>query len=198
MDSDDTKKKEKEDPAISKEYIISDEDRKAEIEDVSIDDKNFPDANFRKIVKEEFDNNKNDVLDKEEIINARKIDLIEIDNGEEVESVEGMEKLSFLEDASLGYSKISEIDVSKNTNLRKLSLAGTKVSNLDTSNNQLLWYLDFTGTNVSSIDLTKNPKLEQIHGFESKIKEIDVSKNPELLRLDVCRTAISKLSLIHI
>lgn len=193
MDSDDTKKKEKEDPAISKEYIISDEDRKAEIEDVSIDDKNFPDANFRKIVKEEFDNNKNDVLDKEEIINARKIDLIEIDNGEEVESVEGMEKLSFLEDASLGYSKISEIDVSKNTNLRKLSLAGTKVSNLDTSNNQLLWYLDFTGTNVSSIDLTKNPKLEQIHGFESKIKEIDVSKNPELLRLDVCRTAISKI-----
>ena len=184
---------EKEDPAISKEYIISDEDRKAEIEDVSIDDKNFPDANFRKIVKEEFDNNKNDVLDKEEIINARKIDLIEIDNGEEVESVEGMEKLSFLEDASLGYSKISEIDVSKNTNLRKLSLAGTKVSNLDTSNNQLLWYLDFTGTNVSSIDLTKNPKLEQIHGFESKIKEIDVSKNPELLRLDVCRTAISKI-----
>lgn len=166
---------EKEDPAISKEYIISDEDRKAEIEDVSIDDKNFPDANFRKIVKEEFDNNKNDVLDKEEIINARKIDLIEIDNGEEVESVEGMEKLSFLEDASLGYSKISEIDVSKNTNLRKLSLAGTKVSNLDTSNNQLLWYLDFTGTNVSSIDLTKNPKLEQIHGFDSKIKEIDVS-----------------------
>lgn len=184
---------EKEDPAISKEYIISDEDRKAEIEDVSIDDKNFPDANFRKIVKEEFDNNKNDVLDKEEIINARKIDLIEIDNGEEVESVEGMEKLSFLEDASLGYSKISEIDVSKNTNLRKLSLAGTKVSNLDTSNNQLLWYLDFTGTNVSSIDLTKNPKLEQIHGFDSKIKEIDVSKNPELLRLDVCRTAISKI-----
>lgn len=184
---------EKEDPAISKEYIISDEDRKAEIEDVSIDDKNFPDANFRKIVKEEFDNNKNDVLDKEEIINARKIDLIEIDNGEEVESVEGMEKLSFLEDASLGYSKISEIDVSKNTNLRKLSLAGTKVSNLDTSNNQLLWYLDFTGTNVSSIDLTKNPKLEQIHGFDSKIKEIDVSQNPELLRLDVCRTAISKI-----
>ncbi len=184
---------EKEDPAISKEYIISDEDRKAEIEDVSIDDKNFPDANFRKIVKEEFDNNKNDVLDKEEIINARKIDLIEIDNGEEVESVEGMEKLSFLEDASLGYSKISEIDVSKNTNLRKLSLAGTKVSNLDTSNNQLLWYLDFTGTNVSSIDLTKNPKLEQIHGFDSKIKEIDVSKNPELRRLDVCRTAISKI-----
>lgn len=193
MDSDDTKKKEKEDPAISKEYIISDEDRKAEIEDVSIDDKNFPDVNFRKIVKEEFDNNKNDVLDKEEIINARKIDLIEIDNGEEVESVEGMEKLSFLEDASLGYSKISEIDVSKNTNLRKLSLAGTKVSNLDTSNNQLLWYLDFTGTNVSSIDLTKNPKLEQIHGFDSKIKEIDVSQNPELLRLDVCRTAISKI-----
>lgn len=184
---------EKEDPAISKEYIISDEDRKAEIEDVSIDDKNFPDANFRKIVKEEFDNNKNDVLDKEEIINARKIDLIEIDNGEEVESVEGMEKLSFLEDASLGYSKISEIDVSKNTSLRKLSLAGTKVSNLDTSNNQLLWYLDFTGTNVSSIDLTKNPKLEQIHGFDSKIKEIDVSQNPELLRLDVCRTAISKI-----
>lgn len=183
----------KEDPAISKEYIISDEDRKAGIEDVSIDDKNFPDENFRKVVKEEFDSNKNDVLDKDEIINARKIDLIESDNGTEVKSVEGIEKLSFLEDASLGYSEISEIDISKNLNLRRLSLASTKVSNLDTSNNQLLWYLDFTGTNVSSIDLTKNPKLEQIHGFDSKIKEIDVSKNPELLRLDVCRTAISKI-----
>lgn len=183
----------KEDPAISKEYIISDEDRKAGIEDVSIDDKNFPDENFRKVVKEEFDSNKNDVLDKDEIINARKIDLIESDNGTEVKSVEGIEKLSFLEDASLGYSEISEIDISKNLNLRRLSLASTKVSNLDTSNNQLLWYLDFTGTNVSSIDLTKNPKLEQIHGVDSKIKEIDVSKNPELLRLDVCRTAISKI-----
>lgn len=183
----------KEDPAISKEYIISDEDRKAGIEDVSIDDKNFPDENFRKIVKEEFDSNKNDVLDKDEIINARKIDLIESDNGTEVKSVEGIEKLSFLEDASLGYSEISEIDISKNLNLRRLSLASTKVSNLDISNNQLLWYLDFTGTSVSSIDLTKNPKLEQIHGVDSKIKEIDVSKNPELLRLDVCRTAISKI-----
>lgn len=183
----------KEDPARSKEYIISDEDRKAGIEDVSIDDKNFPDENFRKVVKEEFDSNKNDVLDKDEIINARKIDLIESDNGTEVKSVEGIEKLSFLEDASLGYSEISEIDISKNLNLRRLSLASTKVSNLDTSNNQLLWYLDFTGTNVSSIDLTKNPKLEQIHGVDSKIKEIDVSKNPELLRLDVCRTAISKI-----
>lgn len=183
----------KEDPAISKEYIISDEDRKAGIEDVSIDDKNFPDENFRKVVKEEFDSNKNDVLDKDEIINARKIDLIESDNGTEVKSVEGIEKLSFLEDASLGYSEISEIDISKNLNLRRLSLASTKVSNLDTSNNQLLWYLDFTGTNVSSIDLTKNPKLEQIHGVDSKIKEIDVSKNPELLRLDVCRTSISKI-----
>lgn len=183
----------KEDPARSKEYIISDEDRKAGIEDVSIDDKNFPDENFRKVVKEEFDSNKNDVLDKDEIINARKIDLIESDNGTEVKSVEGIEKLSFLEDASLGYSEISEIDISKNLNLRRLSLASTKVSNLDTSNNQLLWYLDFTGTNVSSIDLTKNPKLEQIHGFDSKIKEIDVSQNPELLRLDVCRTAISKI-----
>lgn len=183
----------KEDPAISKEYIISDEDRKAGIEDVSIDDKNFPDENFRKVVKEEFDSNKNDVLDKDEIINARKIDLIESDNGTEVKSVEGIEKLSFLEDASLGYSEISEIDISKNLNLRRLSLASTKVFNLDTSNNQLLWYLDFIGTNVSSIDLTKNPKLEQIHGVDSKIKEIDVSKNPELLRLDVCRTAISKI-----
>ncbi|WP_437130198.1 cell wall-binding repeat-containing protein [Peptostreptococcus russellii] len=197
-------------------YEIKEEDKLIELDDIKLDEENFPDYNFRNYIKENFDKNNNSILEKEELLKIRKIDL-SIDSSidlSEIKTVKGIEKLIFLEVLNCSYVEISDIDISNNKNLYDLDLSGTQVSNIDVSkniklsrlnlsntkvseidisNNKNLWFLELSGTQISNIDVSKNTELEHLYIFNTKLSKLDVTHNPKLLRLSLSNTNISEI-----
>lgn len=161
--------------------------------DVVINEKNFPDAEFRKAVSG-FDSIKKDgVLSAEELAAVKEFDIGY--NGT-VSNIKGIEYFTNLEILYCDNNKLTSIDVSKNTNLRSLSVmrnqltvlnvsnlkkleilacSGNKLTTLDVSHNPELWLLDCRGNGIKSLDLRKNNYLSEAvrAGKKSKTEEGD-------------------------
>ena len=116
-----------------------DADTKTPQDVVKIDEKNFPDPEFRKYVSDNYDGDMNGVLDETEISNVESIYVEETF----IESFKGIEHfpnlLTFHYDANYGI--LVELDLSKNTKLQYFSCSGGKLSSLDLSHNRDLSFV---------------------------------------------------------
>ena len=91
---------------------------------------------------------------------------------------------------------ITEIDVTKNPNLKSLQISGDKITELDITQNPLLKTLD-VGCSITKLDVTDKPNLTRLDcRGSSLLTELDVSRNTllESLYLDFC-TGITALDL---
>ena len=82
---------------------------------VEINETNFPDANFRKVVKR-FDRDGDNVLSAEEIASVTEIVCI----GRDIQSLQGIEYFTALTKLECYNNPLTSLDVSKNTALRTL------------------------------------------------------------------------------
>lgn len=82
---------------------------------VAIDEKNFPDANFREVVKE-FDKDDNNNLSTEEITAVK----IMYCDSNKIASLDGIEFFTALEELHCYGNDLTDIDLSSNTALRFL------------------------------------------------------------------------------
>ena len=166
---------------------------------VTIDNTNFPDANFRTVVKK-FDTNQDSSLSDTEIAAVEEIDCY--DKG--ISNLKGIEYFTALRSLSCGrnqltaldvskntaltylhcsYNQLTSLDVSKNTALTKLYCYNNQLTSLDVSKNTALTYLDCWGNSLTKLDVSKNTALTYLDCGYNQLTALDVSKNTALTRL---------------
>ena len=168
----------------------------SEPQSVEINETNFPDATFRKYVKD-FDKDGNDVLSPQEIAEVTEINVY----NKSISDLTGIKYFTELETlmcysnrlTSLDVSgctelkglicynnQLAELDVSENAALVELNCLNNDLTSLDVSDCTALTYLDCSDNRLTSLDVSKNTELGWLNCSENQLRSLDVSKNTAL------------------
>ena len=171
----------------------------AERPPVEINETNFPDPNFRNIIKDRFDSSRNGYLEENEIADA---DFLNIYSNELVKDYAGIEYLSALKYLSIDGGKKDEnnaisLDLSNAAALEELFIQHYVFADkLDLNGNPKLRTLSFYGCEIDEIDLTGCPALEDIYlSSTTGLKALDLSGNKKLRTLSIHISDIEALDL---
>ena len=151
---------------------------------IAINEKNFPDENFRDYVAGEWDKNQDKYFSPSEIAAAK---WISCDN-KEISNLKGIEfftNIWLLECYYDNLTTIETIDLSHNKNLKYINCIYNKLEELDVSELPLLEKFYCDGNKLQSIDVSENKKLKDFSCKENSLGTLNVSQNKELERL-VC------------
>ena len=170
--------------------------------DVTIDNTNFPDANFRTVVKK-FDTNQDSSLSDTEIAAVKKINC----SNKGITNLKGIEYFTSLNILRCTDNQLTALDVSENTALTKLNCCFNKLTSLDVSKNTALTILECNANRLTALDVSKNTALTELNCSINELTALDVSKNTaltilycndnQLTSLDVSKnTALISLSCV--
>ena len=126
-------------------------------QELPIDEAHFPDANFRKFIKDRFDTDGNGSLSQSEM---DAVDGVGFGYGYDIKSFKGIEYFSELWFLTITYKSLESLDVSKNTKLEEISLRNCQITNL-VLNSDLDGLGYFGGSQISNVD-AKNLKLTKL------------------------------------
>ena len=132
-----------------------------------INDKNFPDANFRKYIKGNIAGGR-DVLTVEE---RSKVGIINI-NKKDISDLKGIEAFPNLTELDCGNNSIQKLDLRQNPKLKTLKC----------NKNQL-----------TQLDLSKNPDIDYLNCSENQLKQLDVSHLKDLVMLNCSHNDLEQL-----
>lgn len=132
-----------------------------------INEKNFPDPNFRKYIKT-YKAGGRDVLTVEE---QRKVESIEVE-GKNISSLRGIEAFPNLTELKCGNNSIQKLDLRQNPKLKTLKC----------NKNQL-----------TQLDLSKNPDIDYLNCSENQLKQLDVSNLKDLVMLNCSHNDLEQL-----
>lgn len=181
---------------------------------ITIDSKNFPDANFRNLLKTYSTDGK--TLSESDIAKITALGVKESEKTifEKVTNLSGIEYITSLRELNIeGNTKITALDLSQNDSLIQLDaghctklasvklpagittvhLSSTAISEFDTSALTELSDLAVSGTKLTSLDVSKNTKLEALSIAFTGINSIDLTANTELKELYVSGCDLTKL-----
>ena len=154
-----------------------------------INEKNFPDDNFRNYIKT-YKAGSRDVLTVEE---RSKVETIEVE-GKNISRLEGIEAFPNLKVLKCGNNSIQKLDLRQNPKLETLKCNENQLTQLDLSKNPDIDYLYCSENQLEQLDVShlqlkylycSHNDLEQLDVKNSKwLRELDCSKN-ELTVLDV-------------
>ena len=145
---------------------------------VTIDNTNFPDANFRTVVKK-FDTNQDSSLSDTEIAAVKKINC----SNKGITNLKGIEYFTSLNILRCTDNQLTALDVSENTALTKLNCCFNKLTSLDVSKNTALAILECNANRLTALDVSKNTALTELNCSVNKLTSLDVSKNTALTEL---------------
>ena len=132
-----------------------------------INEKNFPDPNFRKYIKT-YKAGGRDVLTVEE---QRKVESIEV-KGWNISNLKGIEAFHNLKELNCENNSIQKLDLRQNPELEKLIC----------NKNQL-----------TQLDLSKNPDIDYLNCSENQLKQLDVSHLKDLVTLNCSHNDLEQL-----
>lgn len=133
--------------------------------DVTISETNFPDANFRKVLKgTDYDANEDGVLSKKEIENIIYIDVWD----KSINSLQGVEFFVNLEYLDCVYTNISDIDVSKNVKLKSLYCYNNRLVCLDLNVDNIDQFSCENNVRYVSVNSSGEFDLSTLKGFQVK------------------------------
>ncbi len=159
--------------------------------EVAIDVTNFPDYIFRNYVIENFDLDSDGKLSDDEIKAATNIKV----NNKNISSLDGLEHFTALTELDCSSNTLINLDISKNTFLKKLQCNYNKLTNLDTSNNILLTELICNSNELSSLDFKKNTALKSLYCSFNKLTNLDLNNNNALEYVDCSDNKLTNLDL---
>lgn len=169
-----------------------------DLAEVPIDAEHFPDAIFRKFVRDRFDSNADGILDPNEILTVKELRLYkEPDVVLEVSDVRGIEYFPLLEVLECPSYDITRLDVSKNTALKELDCSDARLTELDVTHNPALKRLKCSNTKLTGLDVSQNVVLEALDVYRCGLTSLDISRNPALKELDVSYSALLDLDISH-
>ena len=126
--------------------------------DVSINETNFPDANFRTVVKE-YDADNDENLSRVEIEAVKEIKCYHKD----IRSLTGIEYFTALQTLKCYSNQLTSLDISGNTALESLDCADNQLTTLDVSRNTALKSLDCAKNQLTTLDVSRNTALETMN-----------------------------------
>ena len=146
---------------------------------IAINEKNFPDENFRDYVAEEWDKNHDKYFSPSEIANAK---WISCDN-KEISNLKGIEFFTNIWLLECYYNNLTTIDLSHNKNLSYINCHHNQLNELDVSGLPLLETFYCGHNELQSIDVRKNEQLKDFDCQDNHLDTLDVSQNKELVEL---------------
>lgn len=156
---------------------------------IAINEKNFPDENFRDYVAEEWDKNHDKYFSPSEIANAK---WISCDN-KEISNLKGIEFFTNIWLLECYYNNLTTIDLSHNKNLSYINCHHNQLNELDVSGLPLLETFYCGHNALPSIDVRKNEKLEDFDCQDNHLDTLDVSQNKELVKLSCGTNNLTEL-----
>lgn len=158
--------------------------------DVEINEKNFPDENFRAWLLEQ-DYGQDSLLTKEELAAIDTIDVY----GKEIKCLGGIEFFSALKELRCWYNNLTELDLSGCTELESLNCQFNQLTALNLSGCSKLDFLECYKNQLTSLDLSQCKALEDLHCEHNKLAELNVSGCSELAALICYDNQLTKLDL---
>ena len=156
---------------------------------IAINEKNFPDENFRDYVAEEWDKNHDKYFSPSEIAAAK---WISCDN-KEISNLKGIEFFTNIWLLECYYNNLTTIDLSHNKNLSYINCHHNQLNELDVSGLPLLETFYCGHNALPSIDVSKNEKLEDFDCQDNHLDTLDVSQNKELVKLSCGTNNLTEL-----
>ena len=150
---------------------------------IAINEKNFPDENFRDYVAREWDKNQDKYFSPSEIAVAKWITCDNLWDGQPIKSLKGIEYFTEIWELTCVYNDLTEIDLSHNKKLEYLNCHHNKLEKLDVSGLPLLETFYCGQNKLQSIDVSKNKQLKDFSCTENPLNTLDVSQNTELEKL---------------
>ena len=150
---------------------------------IAINEKNFPDENFRDYVAREWDKNQDKYFSPSEIAAAKWITCDNLWDGQPIKSLKGIEYFTEIWELTCVYNDLTEIDLSHNKKLEYLNCHHNKLEKLDVSGLPLLETFYCGQNKLQSIDVSKNKQLKDFSCKENPLNTLDVSQNTELEKL---------------
>lgn len=132
-----------------------------------INEKNFPDANFRKYIKGNIAGGR-DVLTVEE---RSKVKIINI-NKKDISDLKGIE----------AFPNLTELDCGNNS-----------IQKLDLRQNPMLITLKCNKNQLTQLDLSKNPDIDYLNCSENQLEQLDVSHLKDLVTLNCSHNDLEQL-----
>ena len=148
---------------------------------IAINEKNFPDENFRNNVWWDLNTNRDDHFSPSEIANAKGISC----DNKEISNLKGIQFFTEIWKLDCYYNNLKTIDLSHNKKLSYINCIYNKLEELDVSELPLLEKFACDGNKLQSIDVSENKKLKDFSCKENSLGTLNVSQNTELERL-VC------------
>lgn len=158
---------------------------------IEINSTNFPDANFRSYVANDFDTDANGSLSESEINAVTAIYAAEMN----ISDLTGVEYFTKLEKLYCWSNQLTTLDLSKNTALRYLSCHSNQLTSLNVTKNTALEYLDCNGNQLPGLNLTKNTALTELDCGGNPLTSLDVTKNTALVYLSCYMNRLTSLDL---
>ena len=146
---------------------------------IAINEKNFPNKNFRDYVAGKWDENHDNCFSPSEIAKAT---WISCDN-REIDSLEGIQFFTEIWLLECYYNNLKTIDLSNNKKLSYINCHHNQLKELDVSGLPLLKTFYCGHNALPSIDVSKNEKLEDFDCQDNHLDTLDVSQNKELVEL---------------
>lgn len=156
---------------------------------IAINEKNFPDENFRDYVAEEWDKNHDKYFSPSEIASAK---WISCDN-KAISNLKGIEFFTNIWLLECYYNNLTTIDLSHNKNLSYINCHHNQLNELDVSGLPLLETFYCGHNALPSIDVSKNEKLEDFDCQDNHLDTLDVSQNKELVKLSCGTNNLTEL-----
>lgn len=183
---------------------------------IEFNSSNFPNAEFRNLLKADgIDVNNDGMLESSELNAVTMIryhyagitDVTGLEHFTELTYLElignpissaPVENLTKLELLNLSYTKLNSINVTRMTNLENLQLAGTYINSLDLSRNTKLEQLSLANcSNIGSLDLSNNKLLVHIQLQETAISDFQIDGFTQLQEVWLTEADIQKVRITN-
>lgn len=153
-----------------------------------INEKNFPDPNFRKYIKT-YKAGGNDVLTVEQ---QRNVTTIEINN-KGVSNLKGIEAFPNLTELDCGNNSIQTLDLRQNPKLRKLICNENQLTQLDLSKNPDIYYLKCSENQLEQLDVSHLIDLVTLDCSDNNLAQLDVKNSIFLVTLNCSVNQLTEL-----
>ena len=160
--------------------------------DVSIDETNFPDTNFRDYISGNFDKNLDGTLDEGEISETMTMFVF----NEHVASLTGIEYFTALQILYCTGTQITSLDLSKCTALTTLECYdNAQLATLDVSGCKSLNSLNCSGSILTTLDVSELTSLTSLNCNFNALTSLDISYNAELNSLRCSNNQLAQLDI---
>ena len=150
----------------------------------------FPDKAFREYLKATFDKNGDKKLHPAER-NAVKEIIVQDMN---ISNLYGIQFFPHLKHLDCSNNQLTELDVSKNTELVTLDCSGNELTSLDVHENTALEYLSCSKNQLTELNVRQNAALQSLYCYNNQLTKLDASKSTELVTLDCSSNQLTSLN----